>query len=142
MTLLLGGLQAQRLVQLQAMTQEELGSLIDATTHALRLPRLNLHFQKHGSEFQTETPRDYEQLFLLHLQQPGVRHFTFLTPIGQRKIWYLLHEATGDIALYNETRGRHWSFFRHLQIARLLDAGRAWWVEVYRAGSDWVAKPW
>lgn len=142
MTLPLGDLQTLRLVQLHALTQEELGGLIDATTHAPRLPRLNLHFQKHGAEFQVETPSDYEQLFLVHLQQPGVRHFTFLTPIGQRKLWYLLNGSTGDIALFNEARGRHWSFFRHLQITRLLDAGRGWWVEVYQAGSDWVAKPW
>ena len=53
-------LQDQRLGQLQAISEDELQALIAEMNTAQRLPRLGLHFRKHGQEFVVETAEEYE----------------------------------------------------------------------------------
>lgn len=134
--------QAKRLAQLQAMGQDELQTLVGEMTSATRLPRLRYHFQRQGHGFEAGTKETYEQFFLGHIRQESLRLFTVLSRIGERKMWYLVDVDSGAIALYNETRGRHWSFFHHPDIDRLLAETHGSWVELIRDADRWVAESW
>jgi len=135
-------LQTHRHSELEAMTQVELQTLVQKMVIAERLPRRSLHFQRHGYEFGAETEAAYERLFLDHIRRTDLRMFTFLSRVGDRKIWYLINEESGNIALYNETRSRHWSFLHNLEINRLLDEAHGYWVELVREDNRWKAQPW
>jgi len=68
-------LQERRLAQLQAISEDELQALIAEMLTAPRLPRLGLHFRKHGEEFGVETIEEYENIFLQHIKKPDLRFF-------------------------------------------------------------------
>ncbi|MBI4498496.1 MAG: hypothetical protein HY689_11420 [Chloroflexi bacterium] len=135
-------LQAQRLAQLQAMTQAELQALVLEMTTAERLPRLSLHFRRHGHEFRAQTPQEYETLFLAHIRRPYLYRFTFLDRETTDTLWYLIEMGSGDIAIYNETRRRAWSFLRSPHIQSLLGGTHGYWVELVRTPTDWEVRPW
>lgn len=70
------------------------------------LPRLELHFRRHGHELGADTVDVYEQQFLAHIQKSDLQIFTFLKRADNTRMWYLIDEVSSSIAVYNETRKR------------------------------------
>lgn len=124
------------------MSQADIAALIAEMSVADRLPRVPLHFMKHRADFEVSTAEEYEQRFLEHIRLRHLRRFTFLRPDTQTKMWYLVDTSTGAVAVYNETRRRHWTFFRLREPDFLLRRARGWWVQVVRVSADWKARAW
>lgn len=135
-------LRAQRLAQLQTMTQQDVQALVDEMTSTTHLPRLSMHFKRHGHEFGAATEGAYQQLFREHARLSSLRRFTFLMRADNARMWYLIDEASGSIAAYNESRKRYWSFFRATDVPRLLGRMRGAWVEVVLTEAGWRHQLW
>ena len=135
-------LQAERVAQLRALPATRREELVRRLQTPVRLPRLELHFRQHGEDFEAATPADYQDRFEAHLRRPNLRWFTFIRPREGDAVWYLLDEASGAVAMYNESRGRYWSFFRAANPRRLLAEVRGWWVELVRGTGEWEPQPW
>ena len=119
-----GGFQTQRLIQLQTMPPGMLGTLIEQMHFNTRLPRLQMHFRQHGHEFGARSAEEYDRLFQERLTHDGLQRFTFIRPETGDIRWHLVEPATGNVAVYNETRNRYWSFFRNRNIPKFLSGFR------------------
>jgi phage pi2 protein 07 len=111
-----------------------LGRLRRAMGTAERLPKPGQHFNKHREEFAdlgVTTQAEYEQMFLAHLARSDTRVFTYISttqPTAYRH-WAIVGMDNGAVALYNESKGEHWSFRRERKIEEYLQRHSAWWVE-------------
>ena len=123
-----------RAAEVRAMSPSALAQVREAMGRADRLPKLGEHFRKHGAKFAelgVTTSGEYEQMFLAHLARDDTRVFTYISttqPMAYRH-WAIVGMDNGAIALYNESQGKHWSFFRTLALEDDLRRHRHWWVD-------------
>lgn len=116
------------------MSPAALAQLREAMGRAEGLPKLGGHYGKHGAAFAelgVTTAEEYEQMFLAHLARSDTRVFTYISttqPTAYRH-WAIVGMDHGAIALYNESQGKHWSFFRTLTLEDDLRRHRHWWVD-------------
>lgn len=135
-------LQAQRLMQLKELPPGALESLVEHMRVHARLPRLQMHFHRHGHEFGAASAEEYERRFRKHVTRDDLQRFTFIRSETGDVRWYLVESATGTIAVYNATHTRYWSFFRNRNVPKLLNGFRDYWVEVDQYDDDWQIRPW
>jgi len=133
-------LRALRLAELQAMEPEEIRALIARIRQSHQLPKLVQHFSKHRGEFEGLVVGDlhgYLARMILHLRNPKTRIYTFFTTkVTRHRMWAIVDMDTGMIVQYNETRGRLWSFYRHIGIEDFLLAVQVNWVQVIDDGKE------
>ena len=127
--------QTLRLAEVQAMTVEEWQELRDQMGQASSLPKLQTHFKVHGAEFTdlgVTTPQQMEAVFLEHIRRMALELFTYIsTQQGtQYRHWVLVGMDSGMVALYNETKSRHWTFMRPSRFQEYLRGNRGLWVKV------------
>ncbi|CAN5723277.1 hypothetical protein BH20CHL1_BH20CHL1_09520 [soil metagenome] len=106
------------------------------------LPRRDMHFRRHGLGLRTLTVEEYDQLFQTHNTLQDLRRFTFIRSETADVRWHLIDPISGNVALYNESHQRYWSFFRNRNLPRLLDSVRGEWIGVFQYDGDWQYKPW
>ena len=124
-----------RLAEVQAMTIEQWRALRQEMEQAQKLPKLNEHFRKHGEQFSSlgiAGPQEFEKLFLEHVRRSDLEAYTYVTTQkGQQyRYWVLAAIDNGVVALYNESKRRHWSFWRPNDFVGYLQGGRGWWLRV------------
>lgn len=124
------------------MTGWELEALIQRMRTDSHLPRLQMHFREHGHEFGATSIEAYNRLFQEHLAHDHLQRLTFIRPETGDIRWHLVEPATGTVAVYNETQGRYWSFFRNEYVLRFSNGFRGYWVEVFHHSDDWQFRPW
>ena len=140
-------LQTARLAEVQAMTPERWQALRQEMRQAQKLPKLNEHFRKHGEQFlelDIANPQEFEQLFLEHIQRADLGIYTYVTTQkGQQyRYWILIGMDNGVVALYNENKRRHWSFWRPNNFEGYLQGGRGWWVRVEESVGELKVQRW
>jgi hypothetical protein len=134
--------QAERINELRALSRGELKAIVDQTTQASFFPALQRHFEKHGTNMGCTTAKEFEQAWRKHLSRQDLSYFTAIRSRDQNRLWYLIAMDTGDVALYNETRGQQWSFLRTFALAEELERRRGHWVVVSLTESGWMVDPW
>lgn len=127
-----------RLAEVQAMTLEQWQELRSRMSQASSLPKLHTHFKVHGAEFAdlgVTTPQQMNALFLEHIRRTDLELFTYIsTQKGtEYRHWVLISVDNGTVALYNETKSRHWTFMRPSRFQDYLRGNRGLWVKV----KDW-----
>ena len=125
-----------------AMPDRQLEGLFKVFRTDTRLPRPEFHYRKHRLEFPGLTPDEYQALFREHIAREDLQCFSLIEKQRRRRMWYLVAMDTGNIAQYNETDRRFWSFFHHDNVARFLDSGRGWWIKVEQRGGRKAIEPW
>ena len=128
-------LQKVRLAEVQAMTVEAWQELLRALHRPSTLPKSRQHFIVHRLEFEElgiTTQQQLEGFFADHLQRPDLALFTYIsTQKGtQYRHWALVGMDNGVVALYNETKGRFWSFYRPRSFHHYMALNRSWWIRV------------
>ena len=135
-------LQSVRLAQLHGMAQDDLHELRNEMLRPQRLPRLELHFRRHGHEFGADTVDVYEQQFLAHIQKSDLQIFTFLRRADNTRMCYFIDEVSSSIAVYNQTRKRYSAFFHLSNVRAFLDHMKSYWVEVTFTRGEWRIQAW
>lgn len=128
-------LQDLRLAEVRALTMAEWQDLRARMSRASRLPKLREHMRKHGNEFAelgVTNGEQLEELFFEHVRRHDLAYFTYVsTQRGtQYRLWALIGMDNHVVALYNESRERHWSFMCPENLSGYLDAHRDLWVRV------------
>ena len=117
------------------MTVEAWQDLREQMRQVQKLPKLREHFRKHRREFAAlgvTNMQQMEALYLEHIQRTDLTYFTYVStqPVTQYRQWVLAAMDNRLVALYNESRQRHWSFMRPQDFRGYLAGGRDWWVKV------------
>jgi hypothetical protein len=128
-------LQDLRLAEVRALTGAEWQDLRARMSRASGLPKLAEHWRKHGAEFielGIMSVEQMEALFFQHIQRTDLVYFTYISTQRdtQYRQWVLIGMDNHVVALYNESRERHWSFMRPENFPGYWDAHRDLWVRV------------
>lgn len=129
------GRRARRLVEMRSLGSEEIGRRVRRMKSDDRLPNLTYHFLKHGIDVGVATEKDYLRLFREHLRREDLRIVSFIRRVGDQRMWYLISDATGNVAQYNESTGRQFSFFATR--GAFLEHLDEWTVEVKETPEGW-----
>lgn len=130
-----GGRRARRLHELLELTSEGIERLVRRMRSDERLPGAAYHFEKHGAGLGAETKEGYLRLLREHLRRDDLKFVSFIRRVGDQRMWYLISEATGNVAQYNESVGSQFSFFAAR--GAFLDHLDDWTVEVRRTPEGW-----
>ena len=131
-------LRTARAAQLESMSGSEFDAVLATIRASASFPRVAYHFSRHGQEFGVTTEAGYLAALGVHLLRSDLRVFTFLRPEGRAPFWALVAPDTGDTALYNEARGRIYSFYRPERPAVRMAAVESHWVELIRRQDGWL----
>lgn len=128
-------LQNTRLAEVQAMTLAEWQEISANFRRANKLPKLKMHYDRHGKEFVDLGVGDLQQLealFLQHIRRADLEIFTYVStePGQQYRHWALIGMDNGVVALYNEKLKKHWTFMRPPGFQGYLRGGHDWWLKV------------
>jgi hypothetical protein len=124
-----------RLSQLETTPKEKIRAILQTLENTNELPLLTRHFSKHGPEFRdigVTSESQYLDAFQKHSHRDNLRFFTYIRRKRAELMWQSVDVDNGTVALYNESRGVYWSFFRHANVDAFLGSGRTLWVEVLR----------
>lgn len=140
-------LQDMRLREVQQLPMDRWQELCDRMRTASNLPKLQAHFKLHGAEFTglgVTTPQHMQELFLEHIRRTDLELFTYIsTQKGTRyRHWVLVGMDNGMVALYNETKRRHWTFMRPPRFQDYLRGNRGLWVKVEDLGNRLEVDRW
>ena len=140
-------LQSIRLAEVRAMTVEEWQALRQEMAQAQKLPKLNEHFRKHGEQFSSlgvVNSEEFETLFLEHVRRSDLETYTYVTTQkGQQyRYWILVGMDNGVVAFYNQSKRRHWSFWRPNDLGGYLQGGRGWWLRVEESAGKVKVRRW
>ena len=135
-------LQAERLDQLRVMRPADYTSLIERMRQPHELPRLEYHFRRHRHEFLFDEIDRYSARFSGHIGRRDILLFTYLRERDRVPFWYVVEPVSEDVALYNELTDTYHSFFRPRDLARFVESGFGWWIEVLERGPVWEFQPW
>ncbi|MBI2321796.1 MAG: hypothetical protein HYU88_06820 [Chloroflexi bacterium] len=130
-------LRALRLAQVQDLSSEQIEGHLLAIRHTSFLPKARYHFERHGPQAGAATEEEYVQLFRKHVARADLRIFTYLRTGDRCPMWEVVAPVTGETAVYNERRGRIWSFHRPSDPYARYTNVQGWWLEVIRIGAGW-----
>lgn len=138
--------QTKRLTEVQAFSKDQWRVLQIALHNSAGQRKIVQHFGKHQHEFVElgiDSIEAYQALFRQHVQRTDLRIFTYTSSKApHHRLWILVGMDNGVVALYNETRRRHWSLIRPPSLPRYLASGKGWWVEVMFGESAVQVEKW
>jgi len=119
------------------MSNAQLDAMIQAVRAERALPLLLYHYRRHGREFDATSESGYLDALHQHLRRRDLRVYSFLRPAGEVPFWALVAPDSGATVLYNEARGRLYSFYRPERPALRMAAVEAHWVELVNTTAGW-----
>ncbi|MCC6167049.1 MAG: hypothetical protein IT329_07450 [Caldilineaceae bacterium] len=123
--------QVDRLVEVRAMRQEDVRSLLESMRQARILPAVERHFLKHGMKLSVADVREYQDALIAHLKRRDLQVFTYVTSkTTHDRMWTFVGMDNGVIAQYNESKKTLWSLYRQADVQKYLTSGRGWWIQV------------
>jgi len=135
-------LQDTRLAELLELPDQAIDDLIAEMQTNIRLPKMDYHFEDHGTGLGVATVEEYREEFLAHVVRQDLRLFTGIRAKDGARMWYLIGMDTAYVAQYNQSKSRYWSFFKCANLEKFLKSGRDWWIEVVQTGEGWRFEKW
>ncbi len=133
-------LQVERAVEVRSKQQDEIMETLSTIRSRMLPPRVGAHWRKHRdgfAEIGVRTQIAYIEMVEAHKKRKDLRVFTYITTKPtQYRLWILVGVDNGIVAMYNESQGTSWSFFRQGDVLGYIEGGRRWWVEVTDFGGE------